>query len=141
VNQLAILYPVFVQVALTFVLLFWTGRVRYVTLSTKQVRAADIALGEPNWPSRVTQVGNSFSNQFELPVLFYLLAVLALITRKSDFVLVVLAWVFVLARCAHAYIHTTSNRVLVRGRVYGIGALILLAMWIWFLVRLLTAGP
>jgi hypothetical protein len=141
VNQIAILYPVFVQVALTFALLFWTGRARYVALSTKQVRPADIALREPNWPTRAAQISNSFSNQFELPVLFYLLAVLAVMTHQSDLVLVVLAWAFVLARGAHAYVHTTSNRVLVRGRVYGIGALILLAMWIWFLLRLSTAIP
>jgi hypothetical protein len=85
------------------------------------------------------QVGNSFSNQFELPLLFYLLAVLAVMTRLTDVVLVALAWAFVLARCAHVYVHTTSNELRARGSVYGVGALILLAMWIWFLLRLLAA--
>ena len=68
------------------------------------------------------------------------LAVLAIMTRLTDVVLVALAWGFVLARCAHVYIHTTSNDLTARGGVYGIGALILLAMWIWFLLRFLAAG-
>jgi hypothetical protein len=139
-TQLAILYPVFVQVALTLVLLFWMARLRYVALQSGQVRTSDIALGQPGWPPRSTQVANSFSNQFELPLLFYLLAVLVVLTRQSDIVLVVLAWAFVIARCAHAYIHTTYNEVRTRGAVYGIGALVLLAMWIWFLLRFLGAA-
>jgi hypothetical protein len=138
-SQLAILYPVFVQVALTFILLFWTGRARYVALQTKQVRAEDIALRQPGWPTHTAQLGNSFSNQFELPVLFYFLSVLVVITRLSDIILIILAWAFVLTRIAHVYIHTTDNQVLARGRVYGVGALILLAMWIWFGLRFLTA--
>jgi hypothetical protein len=140
-SQVAILYPVFVLVAVTFALLFWTGRARYVALQTKQVRPADIALREPNWPTRTNQIGNSFSNQFELPVLFYLLAVLVVITRQSDLLLVVLAWAFVLVRIAHIYVHTTSNEVLTRGRIYGAGAIILLIMWVWYLLRFLTGLP
>ncbi len=139
-GRLAILYPVLAQVALTFVLLFWTGRARYVALKTRQVRPEDVALRQPNWPARTAQIGNSFSNQFELPVLFYLLAVLAVVTRLTDVVLVALAWAFVVARCAHVYIHTTSNELTARGSVYGIGAIILLVMWLRFLLQLLTAG-
>ena len=57
-----------------------------------------IALREPNWPARTQQVANCFSNQFELPVLFYVLTILEIITRHADVVFVVLAWIFVLAR-------------------------------------------
>jgi hypothetical protein len=60
------------------------------------------------------------------------------ITRVGDFLLLVLAWVFVILRIAHAYIHTTSNIVLLRGRVYGAGLVVLLAMWIIFAVKILT---
>jgi hypothetical protein len=105
------------------------------------VRPADIALGQPGWPPHIIQLGNSFRNQFELPLLFYLLAVLVIVTRFSDLVIVALAWLFVLSRCAHAYIHTTTNDIRQRGPVYGIGGLILLIMWIWFLLRFLFAIP
>ena len=39
-----------------------------------------------------------------------------------------------------AYVHVTSNYVAWRGGIFGIGALILLAMWVIFIVRIL-AGP
>jgi hypothetical protein len=140
VSQTAIIYPLLVQVALTFVLLIWLARERMGALNRKEVRPADIALREPNWPKRTLQVGNSFLSQLELPLLFYLLTVLALTTRMVDVVLVVLAWAFVLARVAHAVVHTTHNDVGTRGPVFGIGMLILLAMWLWFATRFLTAS-
>ncbi len=61
-------------------------------------------------PARTQQVAYSFSNQFELPVLFYVLTILEIITRHADFIFVVLAWVFVAMRLGQAYVHTTSKR-------------------------------
>lgn len=139
-SQTAIIYPLLVQVALTFVLLMWLARERVVALNTRQVRPADIALREPNWPKRTMQIGNSFQSQLEIPLLFYLVAVLALYTRMVDVVLVALAWAFVLARVAHAFIHTTHNDVRVRGPVFGVGMLILLLMWLWYGGRFLIAA-
>lgn len=134
------IYPLLVQVALTFVLLIWLARERIVALERKEVRPADIALREPNWPKRTTQIGNSFQSQLEVPLLFYLLVVLVLYTRMFDVVLLALAWAFVLARLAHAFIHTTHNDVRIRGPVFGVGMLILLVMWVWFAVRFLAAA-
>jgi hypothetical protein len=45
----------------------------------------------------------------------------------------------VLARLAHAYIHTTSNHVPTRFRVFALGVLVLLIMWIYFAFKILTA--
>jgi hypothetical protein len=132
----AILLPLFVEVALTLGLLLWLGMLRRRDLVSGAVRPAQIALRERHWTQRTQQVSNSFNNQFELPVLFYLLTVLAVVTRHADLVFVVLAWVFVLTRLGHAYIHTTSNRVMRRGAVYSIGAMVLIVMWAIFVVRI-----
>src|SRR5262249_17996394 len=80
----AVLLPLFVQVALTFVLLFWTGYLRSNLLKTGAVKPQDIALREPNWPVRVAQIGNAYDNQLELPVLFCVLTILAWVTRHAD---------------------------------------------------------
>jgi hypothetical protein len=64
-----------------------------------------------------------------------------MITRKADLIFVVLAWLFVLARLAHAYIHTSSNYVPTRARVFFLGALILIVMWVYFAARVLLAFP
>lgn len=136
---IAILLPVFVQVGLTFVLLLWMGRSRLAHIRTGEVRVKDIALGERNWPTRTQQIANTFHNQFELPVLFYTLMTLAIITRKADLAMVVLAWIYVATRLVHAYIYSTSNKVAWRFQVFLIGALILMLMWIIFALRIVFA--
>ena len=137
----AILLPLFVEVILTFVLLLWLGVLRRKDISGGATRPSQIALREPNWPTPTLQVAYSFSNQFELPVLFYVLTILEIITRHADFIFIVLAWIFVVMRLAQAYVHTTSNVVLRRGSFYVVGALVLLAMWIIFMVRILLGLP
>jgi hypothetical protein len=135
----AVLLPVFVQVALTFLLLMWMGRSRIASLRAGDVKVRDIALGERSWPTRIQQIANSYHNQFELPVLFYAIVALALITRKADLLFVVLSWVFVGSRLVHAVIHTTSNRVSQRFAVFLVGVIVLMAMWIMFALRILAA--
>jgi hypothetical protein len=126
----------FAQVALTFVLLFWMGFLRTQALRTGAVTPEQIALREPNWPLRVTQIGNAYHNQLELPVLFYVVTLLALITETLDVVIYVLSWMFVLSRMVHAYVHVTSNRLDRRGGVFGIGAIALLLMWVIVVARI-----
>ena len=132
----AILMPMFAQVALTFVLLFWMGFLRTQALRSGAVKPEQIALRQPHWPLRVTQIGNAYHNQLELPVLFYVVTLLALITETLDVTLYVLSWMFVLSRLVHAYIHVTSNRLDRRGGVFGVGAIALLLMWVIVIARI-----
>ncbi len=136
-----VLLPLLVQVALTFGLLLWMAFLRQNDFKSGAVQLSRIALREPNWPVRTRQVAYSFSNQFELPVLFYLLTVLEIITQHADHIFVVLAWMFVLTRLVHAFVHTTSNVVLRRGGWYGIGAIVLIVMWVIFIVRIVLNLP
>jgi len=135
----AILLPVFVQVALTFLLLVWTGRSRVGTIREGQVKVADVALGQNSWPTKTQQVSNAYGNQFELPVLFFVLVALAIITRKADLLFVVMSWMFVVTRLFHAGIHVTSNRIQHRFTVFLIGAIILILMWIIYALRIFAA--
>ncbi|MFL5157905.1 MAG: MAPEG family protein [Microvirga sp.] len=135
----AILLPVYVQVALTFILLLWMGSSRLGSLRAGEVKVKDVALGERNWPSRILQVQNAYHNQFELPVLFYVLVTLGLFTRKADMLFVVMSWMFVTSRLVHAAIHTTSNKMALRFQAFVVGVLILAAMWVIFGIRVLAA--
>jgi hypothetical protein len=131
----AALGALFVQVALTFVLLFMMAFSRTSSLRNGEVKFRDIALGEPNWDVESTKRANCFRNQFELPVLFYAAVLLALVLRKAELLFVVLAWLFVLTRIIHAVVQTTSNHVPRRAQVYFAGAIVLLLMWILLVVR------
>jgi len=134
-----VLLPVFVQVALTFALLIWMGRARISSVRRGETKVRDIALRQPAWPAQATQISNCYDSQFQLPPLFYVLVILAWVTRQADLVFVVMAWIFVLARLAHAYVHTTSNHVPTRFWVFAVGMLVLLLMWIIFALRILAA--
>ncbi len=132
-----VLLPVFVQVALTLVLIFWMAFERTGSVRRGETKIRDIALRQPAWPERATKISNCFDSQFQLPLLFYVLVIFAWITRQADLIFVVMAWVFVLSRLAHAYIHTTSNHVPTRFRAYAVGLIVLTLMWIIFALRIL----
>jgi hypothetical protein len=137
----AILAPLFVQIVLTFLLGFWLAALRAPAFRSGVVRAADVDLRQPNWPKHTLQVSNSFSSQFEIPVPFYVLTILAIFTKHADVVFVVLSWVFVLSRLAHAYVHVTSNDLRLRGPFFGIGAVVLAIMWSIFIVKIMLGLP
>jgi hypothetical protein len=135
-----VLLPLFVEVLLTFGLLFRLAPLRRAEFKNG-LRESDIALGQPNWSAQSLQVANNFNNQFQLPVLFYVLTILSIMTRHADLLFVVLAWIFVVTRLAHAYVHVTSNRVLVRGGIYGLSAFVLFIAWVIFMVRIVLGLP
>jgi hypothetical protein len=133
-----ILLPVFVLVLLTLALAIWMGYERNKVVYSKEVRIKDIALTKENWPEQAKKVSNAYHNQYELPVLFYILVAFAMITRKADLIFLTLSWVFVISRLVHAYIHTTSNRVPRRFFVYAIGLAVLTIMWVYFAIQILA---
>jgi hypothetical protein len=132
-----VLLPVFVQVALTFAMLFWMASARTGAIKRGETKMRDMALGQPAWPARPQQISNNYASQFQIPLLFYVLVILAWITKHADLLFVVMAWLFVLSRIVHAYIHTTSNYVPNRFKAFAAGIFILLLMWIIFAVRIL----
>ncbi len=134
-----VLLPVFVQVALTFAMLFWMASARTQSVKSGETKIRDIALGQSAWPTRAQQISNNYDSQFQIPLLFYVVIILALFTRTADLIFVVLSWLFVLARIAHAYVHTTSNHVPTRFNVFAVGIFVLLIMWIYFAFKILTA--
>ena len=133
----AVLLPLFVQVLLTFVLGFWAAVVRIGAVRRGEARPREIALREPSWPPRVLQVVYAFQNQLELPLLFYVLTILAWNTRHADLVFVLCAWVFVMLRLMHAYVHVTSNNLRWRASWFIASAIVLAVMWSIFIVRIL----
>jgi hypothetical protein len=132
VNQVAILYPVFVQVLLTlgvYVLLL-AARFRAVREAGRLRGGADIALGRYPWPEDAEKAAHNQRNQFELPVLFYAVTAFALIVGAVDATLVGLGWAFVACRIVHAAIHIGPNKVRWRGPAFALGFLFVTAMWV-----------
>lgn len=136
-TQTAILYPVFVQVALTFILLIWMRIERMGAYKRGELKFSDIALRQRNWPPRAAQISNAYHNQLETPMLFYAVVAFIMITSQVNIVFVVLAWLFVAARLYHAYIHTGPNKQPHRSYAYLAGSFVLFVMWMLFAIRIL----
>ena len=83
---------------------------------------------------------DNFRNLFEAPVLFFALGCALAITETVTPVQLALAWVYVVLRCAHSYIHLTYNRVLHRLAVFLASMGVLFAMWALFAWSLWTTA-
>lgn len=73
---------VLAQGALALGLLFYLGSIRVPMILRGEVRTEAIAVNREGWPKREWQVSNAFDNQFQLPVLFYVAAALALCSDR-----------------------------------------------------------
>ncbi len=89
-------------------------------------------------PDYLARVEQNYTNLFELPVLFYVL-VLALYAADSVTPAQLwLAWGFLASRVLHTLVHTTVNRLRWRMRIFSAGALLLIAAWALFVLRLVA---
>jgi len=136
---LALIWPVMAQVLLTIILILWTGATRVRALRRRDVRMKDIALSSDAWPDDTRKIANNMRNQFETPVLFYVLCGVAIYVGAAGSLMTLLAWAWFISRLAHTAIHVTTNRVPQRAFVFAIGVIILMLMWLLILLRLLGA--
>ena len=127
------------QVLLTLVILVLMGRERVPRVRSGEIKIDDIAVERTAYPLKARLLSNNFDNQFQLPVLFYVAALLALWSGTPSLTELVLAWLFVALRYVHAAIHVTTNQVFQRFSAYVTGLAVLALLWLMLLIRLLAA--
>ncbi len=136
-NPVHILFPIVAMVALVVFVVVRIARSRI-----RAVRRRDISVGfyklyqGSEEPDELRALRRHFANLFELPILFYVACIVAYVSVQVDIFLVLLAWLFVVSRYVHSYIHLTSNIVIYRFRVYGIGLAVLVLMWLTLTIYL-----
>ena len=81
-------------------------------------------------PDNVTAVSQNYGNLLELPTLFYVVCIIAIILDQSAEYFLMHAWAFVILRYIHSYIHTTYNHILHRLYAFALSGFILLSMWV-----------
>ena len=138
VDKLLIL-AIAAQVLLTLGILVWMGFERVPRVARGEIAVKDIAVERQGYPLRARLLSNNFDNQFQLPVLFYVAALLLLWSGHAGWVELVLAWLFVALRYGHAAVHVTTNRVYRRFFTYTAGLVVLAVLWVWLVVRLILS--
>lgn len=96
------------------------------------------ALDPKAWPESVVKASNNITNQFELPVLFLALCLILHQMQAVTTTVLVLAWVFVVSRYLHAFVHTTSNIIRFRLPLFLVGFVMVLVMTIMATWQLLS---
>ncbi len=135
----AIFWPLLLQVALTYGVYGLASSRRMAAIGAGEAKPGEFKI-PTNEPERSATAIRNLSNQFELPVLFYVCC-LALFTLGAVGTLaIVLAWAFVMSRIGHAYVHVTSNRLRLRRPAFIVGYFLLMAMWALVVVRLINGA-
>jgi hypothetical protein len=130
-SQNAIFAPFFAQMFLTLVV--WTymyaRRIPFILSLGPRIDLQKPGELARLSPAAVSNPSDNLKNQFEIPVLFYALALYLFVAHEVDGVYVWAAWVFVVFRAAHSLVHSTFNLVILRFYLYLIAALAL-----WFML-------
>jgi hypothetical protein len=127
-----LLLPLLAQVALTFIVMVNMYRKRVSEMKIKRIHPQRI---KTRYKSKAlltdsASAADNYSNLFELPALFYLAILLTLTLMVQDSILVVLAWLFVVSRYLHSFIHVSYNNVMHRFSVFIFGSFVILAYWV-----------
>jgi hypothetical protein len=137
--ELLHVYPVCAQVLLVFIVVVVLGYRRF-----KDIKSGNTPVGyyklyqnSEKVPEGQLLAARNLTNLFEIPVLFFALIPLLMITGKADYNSLVFCWIFVASRYVHSFIHLTSNKLFWRMRIYFVGILALAILWGRFFIGLI----
>lgn len=133
-----LIYPLCAMFLLTAIVLVKMIRNRVAAVKSGRVKVGYFKTYDIEAPHDVIQIGRHFSNLFEAPVLFYVATILGMLLPVEGYVFLGLAWLYVVARVIHAYVHIGSNNLGLRMPIYAFGWFVLTAMWILILIKALN---
>ena len=128
-----IFIPALFQVLLTLAAYVLLIREKVRAMRAGEVDMARRALHDDAWPESVMKINNNIRNQFEVPVLFYVMSFALWALDAVHWPALAVATLFVLSRIVHTWVHVGSNYVPTRRKVFTIG------WWMVFALALLVA--
>lgn len=125
-------YPILLQGALTFsvLALFVRRRFKAAYAGKTDPKYFKLYQGEGE-PPEVRVVDRSFTSQFEIPILFYVVCLAAMVLDRADTVIVAAAWAYASLRIIHAYIHIYLRKIMIRFYAFMASNAALIFMWVW----------
>ncbi len=131
----AILWPSFALVALIFLVSLTLLQARIGHMRRQRPRAADLSDSDATraYFRPVERPAANLANLFEMPVLYFALVPLLLVTGLATLTQVSLAWGYVAFRAAHSIAHI-AGRVRPRFALFLASNAILGSMWIGFAI-------
>ncbi len=128
---LDIRWPFLGLMVLTFVIWVTLYRRRIAYMKAERIHPQKVSTPDKIKdfiPDHVNNPAHNYNHLFELPVLFYALALYLIATGQADAIDAGLGWAFFLGRCAHSWVQCTSNTVMVRFQLFAVSSLFVWAM-------------
>jgi len=136
-NNNVIYWAVLAQLAIPFWVLILNGLRKSADRKAGRTNP-ESHINNKAWSEPVILTSNSLDNQFQFPIVFYVLCLVLAQINGVTLVSLVLAWLFVMTRWLHALVHVTSNRVPVRSSLFIVSMLILLVLFVYTLAALMS---
>ena len=138
-HQTAIFAPFFATMFLTFVVWVYMYARRIPFIRTSGLTPGELAipgrLAEIS-PAEISNPSDNLKNLFEIPVLFYALALYLYVTQQVDALYVAAAWIFVVFRVLHSAVQCTVNIVMLRFWLYFVSTAA-----VWFMLFRAALAP
>jgi hypothetical protein len=130
-QQTAIFAPFFSMMVLTLIVWFYmyAKRIPFLQKSRTDLNTLSHAELARISPPSVSNPSDNLKNLFEIPTLFYAVALYLYATHKVDAVYLAAAWTFAAFRVLHSAVHCTINIVILRFWLYAISTLV-----VWFMI-------
>jgi hypothetical protein len=116
-----IMMPMGALAVLTFVVLFFAPVQRF------RVKGSMI-----DTPESASLPSRNHASLLEMPVLFYVVCLMAYVTGQVNQNMLFLAWAYVILRVLHSAIQLTYNGGLHRLAIFALSNLVLIVMWVLF---------
>jgi hypothetical protein len=125
-----LIFPMALYVFYIWCIAVFMFRTRVQAIKSGQVTAKYFKafVGDPP-PDRAVLVGRHYDNQFQLPLLFFICGTIHIAMDMVNPMTLILAWVFVISRGFHSWIHLGTNKIQKRAFAFAVGWAVILLMW------------
>ncbi len=133
----AIFWPMGALALTTFAVLGQIPIRRVAAVRRGAISPDDFRLGESEQvDGHVSMPNRAMMNLLEVPILFYVVCLMAFAAGLATPAMLMLAWGYVALRLCHTLIHLTYNNVVHRVIPFAASNFVLIAMWIVFFTQL-----
>lgn len=139
-NANLIFGPLLAQMLLTVAMFGLLGSRKARAVRLKKVDFKQTALDHSAWPDDVVKVSNNIANQFETPILFYIVCLILFQLNAVSAPVLILGWLYVATRVVHGCVHVSSNLVPIRLTAFAAGLSVLFVLMLVILWELVRAG-
>ena len=127
-QSVQIFWPMLAVLAIPVFVLLLNGKRKSADRKEGVVKP-EAAINNTAWSLPVVLTSNALANQFQLPVVFYVLSFILFNIGAVSSLVIALCWIFSITRWAHVLVHVSSNNIPLRLSFFLLGAVTLLILF------------